>query len=185
MAYLHSMNVIHRDLKASNLLVDSDWTIKVADFGIAREGQEDVTMTMTACGTPAWAAPEVLQTQRYSLKADVYSFAICLWEMCTRDRPYEGTPPYQIVILVATQGLRPELNHPGFDIMKGFKTLIRLCWDEDPNKRPVFVDLIEEFKQMVCPTLQNENPVTNVNDDYGISEDDSKFFNIRKLTSKK
>jgi len=177
MTYLHSMSVIHRDLKASNLLVDNDWNIKVSDFGIARDGQEDVTMTMTACGTPAWAAPEVLQTQRYSFKADVYSFAVCLWEMCTREIPYEGTPPYQIVIYVATQGLRPELHHPVLEKMKGFKTLMRLCWDEDPNKRPAFSDLIEKFNQMVCPPLQNENPVKIICD--YTSEEESKF-NSRK-----
>ena len=56
---------------------------------------------MTACGTPSWAAPEVIRHQKYSFKADVFSFGICLWEMSTRAKPYEDVPPYQVVIAVA------------------------------------------------------------------------------------
>jgi len=144
-------------------LVDKDWTIKVADFGLSREGEEtDVTMTMTACGTPAWAAPEVLQTQRYSDKADVYSFAICLWEMCTRQIPYEGIPPYQIVISVATQGRRPELSF--HDVISSvFKKQIRICWDDDPAKRPSFVQLVVDLENMEVIPPENEYPTTKLN----------------------
>uniref|UniRef100_A0A6B2LB91 Protein kinase domain-containing protein n=1 Tax=Arcella intermedia TaxID=1963864 RepID=A0A6B2LB91_9EUKA len=157
MSYLHSEKVIHRDLKCSNLLVDKDWTVKVADFGLSREGSDiDVTMTMTACGTPAWAAPEVLKTQRYSEKADIYSFSICFWEMCTRQVPYEGIPPYQIVISVATQGRRPDLQSNDFPAP--FEEIIKKCWDEEPAARPDFGELVTRFTTMVVPLPDHETP---------------------------
>jgi len=119
-------------------------------------------LTMTSCGTPAWAAPEVLQTQRYSLKADVYSFAICLWEMCTRQIPYDGIPPYQIVISVATKRLRPDTSSIGIS----FREIIVLCWEEEPSKRPPFDELSEKLKQMECPLPDSRNPKTSHDIDF-------------------
>jgi serine/threonine-protein kinase CTR1 len=75
MSYLHSLKppILHRDLKALNLLVDNSFNVKVADFGIARPRVDD---TMTFCGTPKWTAPEVLRMNNYSEKADVFSFGV-------------------------------------------------------------------------------------------------------------
>jgi serine/threonine protein kinase len=63
--YLHSLEaaVIHRDLKSSNLLVDENLNVKVADFGFARLKEENATMTR--CGTPCWTAPEIIRGERY------------------------------------------------------------------------------------------------------------------------
>lgn len=79
--YLHSLTpvIIHRDIKPSNLLVDEAWNVKVADFGFARVKEENATMTR--CGTPAWTAPEIIRGEKYSEKADVYSFAIVMWQV--------------------------------------------------------------------------------------------------------
>ncbi|KAE9412412.1 hypothetical protein Angca_007991, partial [Angiostrongylus cantonensis] len=81
--YLHSLDptIIHRDIKPSNLLVDETWNVKVADFGFARIKEENATMTR--CGTPAWTAPEIIRGEKYSEKADVYSFGIVMWEVRT------------------------------------------------------------------------------------------------------
>jgi len=104
MAYLHSQNIIHRDLKTFNLLVNDEWIVKVADFGLAKVINDSVdTKNMTACGTTAWAAPEVLRNQTYSFQADVFSFGVCLWEICTREEPFENMNAAKIVIMVATE----------------------------------------------------------------------------------
>ena len=65
--YLHSLEaaVIHRDLKSSNLLVDENLNVKVADFGFARLKEENATMTR--CGTPCWTAPEIIRGERYTI----------------------------------------------------------------------------------------------------------------------
>jgi serine/threonine protein kinase len=76
MNYLHKCNpiIIHRDLKSYNLLVDDNFKVKVCDFGLAKHLTQFDQPAMTSCGTPAWTAPEVLRNERYTEKADIYSF---------------------------------------------------------------------------------------------------------------
>ncbi|MCL7039707.1 hypothetical protein MKW94_005497, partial [Papaver nudicaule] len=82
MEYLHQKNIIHRDLKTANLLMDIDHVVKVADFGVARFQSQGGEMTAET-GTYRWMAPEVINHQPYDQKADVFSFAIVLWELTT------------------------------------------------------------------------------------------------------
>jgi len=157
MAYLHRYNVIHRDLKTPNLLVDNQWKVKVSDFGLSRMVKgSDTAQSLTACGTPSWAAPEVLNDQRYSQKADVYSFAICLWELCTRKDPYADMTAPQVVIFIAVKGKRlkiPKSIPPVFD------TLIRETWITDPDLRPDFVTLSDRFEAIkVLPEPVHPHP---------------------------
>jgi serine/threonine protein kinase len=106
--YLHSLDptIIHRDIKPSNLLVDETWNVKVADFGFARIKEENATMTR--CGTPAWTAPEIIRGEKYSEKADLYSFGVVMWEMLTRKQPYAGRN-FMGVSLDVLEGKRPQI----------------------------------------------------------------------------
>ncbi|OQR98072.1 protein kinase [Achlya hypogyna] len=84
--YLHSQNVIHRDLKSRNVLLNSAGEAKLGDFGVAREVTEE-SMT-NAVGTYRWTAPEVLKGKHYNEKADIYSFGMILTELDTHELPY-------------------------------------------------------------------------------------------------
>ncbi|EFA81968.1 protein tyrosine kinase [Heterostelium album PN500] len=141
--YLHNSNpvILHRDLKSHNLLVDDNWKVKVADFGLSTIEQ---TATMTACGTPCWTAPEVLRNQRYTEKADVYSFGIVMWECATRADPYHGMPPFQVIFAVGREGLRPPVPKGP----KDFITLISDCWAENPEKRPSMEKILVRLEMM-------------------------------------
>jgi tRNA A-37 threonylcarbamoyl transferase component Bud32 len=140
MAYLHLRTpaIIHRDLKSHNLLVDDNWKVKVCDFGLSKIAV-DMQATMTACGTPCWTAPEILRNARYTTKADVFSYAIVLWELVTREEPFAGMPAFQVIFAVGTKGVRlplPAVCPP--ELIK----LIVSCWQEDPALRPPFSDII-------------------------------------------
>ena len=135
MAYLHSGNppVLHRDLKSANLLLDESYTTKVCDFGLSR--LKDQARSMTAnCGTVQWMAPEVLANGSYDEKADVYSFGIIVWELLTRECPYEGMSPIQVALSVLNRDKRPQI--PKW-CPPQLHSLIKSCIKKDPSKRPV------------------------------------------------
>lgn len=77
--YLHSKKIMHRDVKAENMLLDRKRTLKIADFGVARVEAQSCEVTGQT-GTLGYMAPEVLQGKPYDHKCDVYSFGILLWE---------------------------------------------------------------------------------------------------------
>eukprot|EP00164_Ancoracysta_twista_P002702 GFYU01003596.1.p1 GENE.GFYU01003596.1~~GFYU01003596.1.p1 ORF type:complete len:1677 (-),score=380.96 GFYU01003596.1:129-5090(-) len=143
MHYLHSFNpqLIHRDLKTPNLLVDDAWNVKVGDFGLSRFKNDTY---MTTVGTPGWAAPEVLRNQHYSEKADVYSFGIVLWELCSRQPLYPDMAPHDIIREVCERQMRP----PSINCPKPLNDLMLRCLSEDPEKRPSFSRCLEMLQRM-------------------------------------
>ncbi|KAJ8458323.1 hypothetical protein OPV22_031249 [Ensete ventricosum] len=144
MDYLHQNDIIHRDLKTANLLMDSNLVVKVADFGVARILNRGGIMTAET-GTYRWMAPEVINHQPYDQKADVFSFAILLWELTTSKIPYESMTPLQAALGVR-QGLRPvlpEKTHPTL------LDLMQRCWEANPAKRPTFSEITVELEELL------------------------------------
>eukprot|EP00951_Prasinocladus_malaysianus_P040323 scaffold462001_cov48-Prasinocladus_malaysianus.AAC.1 len=117
MAYLHSLGVVHGDLKASNVLLqssqrgDNDETVlaKVADFGTSILLSETESASNFFAGTPTHMAPEVLATSTVSRASDVYSFAVTIYETVTGLRPYPGRSTKDIMYGVVHYKLRPSL----------------------------------------------------------------------------
>ncbi|XP_008243692.1 PREDICTED: serine/threonine-protein kinase STY8-like [Prunus mume] len=144
MEYLHHKNIIHRDLKTANLLMDTNNVVKVADFGVARFQNQEGVMTAET-GTYRWMAPEVINHQPYDQKADVFSFAIVLWELVTAKVPYDTMTPLQAALGVR-QGLRPDLPSTGHPKLL---ELMQKCWDADPSNRPSFSDIIAELEYLL------------------------------------
>ena len=107
--FLHSHRPIiaHLDLKSPNLLVDKDWRCKLCDFGLARTKKEFyLSLGCGGVGTPEWTAPEVLKGEAFNEQADVYSFGVIMWEMCTRKKPWQGLMQVQVVVAVGMKGER-------------------------------------------------------------------------------
>jgi serine/threonine protein kinase len=156
MRYLHTLSppVMHRDLKSLNLLVASDGadrgrTIKITDFGLARNKQSVMGQTarMTQVGTPYWTAPEVFEDAIYNEKADVYSYAVCVWEMWSRQLPWGNLQPVQVAMKVVTENARP-----AFPIdMKSDVVIsdhVARSWDQIPTARPSFSQIVAELENV-------------------------------------
>ncbi|KAH3761770.1 serine/threonine-protein kinase STY17 [Pelomyxa schiedti] len=142
MNYLHSLGLIHRDLKSSNILVTEDGTAKVIDFGTVRV--VDRSLMTGNLGTVQYMAPELFASQKYTEKADVYSFAIVMWEMLTRQIPYSDKDSWAIPLSVA-KGDRPPIPK---DCHPAFSKLIKQCWHSNQTRRPSFHDALHLLSKM-------------------------------------
>lgn len=81
LSYLHSKNQLHRDIKPANVLLNSQGQLKLSDFGISRELQEEVDFSKTAVGTRSYMSPERIEGGRYSFKSDVWGLGLILFEL--------------------------------------------------------------------------------------------------------
>lgn len=152
MAYLHSLNpvMIHRDLKTTNLLVDRGMNVKICDFGLSRFQAED--KIMSAVGTVQFAAPEVLRHERYTEKADLFSYGTVLWELFTRKTIFDGLPQ----ILVYKSVVDGEMPVVASDCDERYAQLIRDCWQLDASKRPSFRDCLDRLTPLVEELSEEE-----------------------------
>ncbi|GJW29489.1 serine/threonine-protein kinase PCRK1 [Tanacetum coccineum] len=114
LAYLHEgmeFQIIFRDFKSSNILLDENWNAKLSDFGLARLGPSDGIghVSTAVVGTVGYAAPEYVQTGRLTYKSDVWSFGVFLYELITGRRPMDRNKPKNEQKLL--EWVRPHLSH--------------------------------------------------------------------------
>ena len=151
--YLHSKRVLHRDVKLEKLLVDAQWNCKVTGFGTSVI-RPTVSRSMTCIGTPTYMAPEVLKKEKYSEKADIYSFGIVLYEMFSGHRAY-GLEPYKsmnVAVLNSSiiSGARPALD----DLPVQLQQLVSDCWNQSPKRRPHWPEIISRLHDLNDPASQ-------------------------------
>mmetsp|Transcript_1733 Transcript_1733/g.3389 ORF Transcript_1733/g.3389 Transcript_1733/m.3389 type:complete len:1106 (+) Transcript_1733:277-3594(+) len=147
MIYLHggSPPVLHRDLKSANLLLDDSYTAKIADFGLSRIKATERSMTGN-CGTVQWMPPECLASSDYAEPADVYSFGIIMWELLTRECPFDGKTPIQCALAVLNNDARPPI--PDW-CPPALMSLIKSCVTRKPSERPTFEEVLEALDGMM------------------------------------
>ncbi|OVA11719.1 Protein kinase domain [Macleaya cordata] len=147
MNYLHTSHptIVHRDLKSPNLLVDKNWVVKVCDFGLSRLKHNTFLSSKSMAGTPEWMAPEVLRNEPSNEKCDVYSFGVILWELATLRMPWSGMNPMQVVGAVGFQNRRLEIPE---EVEPMVASIIRDCWQSDPDLRPSFSQLMSLLKPL-------------------------------------
>ena len=147
MDYLHRCNIVHRDLKAANLLLTARGECKVADFGVSRLVDPGREMTAET-GTYRWMAPEVVAHALYDTRCDVFSFGIVLWEIAAGGaQPYAGMSPLQAAVGVMHRGLRPPVP-PG--TQPALAAIMVACWQAGPEVRPDFSALVAQLEALVA-----------------------------------
>jgi hypothetical protein len=138
-------NVCHRDLKSANVLFDKQLRIKLCDFAFSKfkPADEDSANLRTQVGTAAWMAPEVLRGDDYSVKCDVYSFGVILWEMIERRQPFRELNHFQLLSFVGIEG--NTLAMPA-DAAPLWRATAAACWAGSPRQRPSFEELEGVFR---------------------------------------
>ena len=143
MAYMGQRNCVHRDLAARNCMVAADYTVKIGDFGLARniyksdyyQGGMDTVMPVR------WMAPEFLSIGKFSSQSDVFSYGVVLWEIVTYGKqPYKGLSDKQVVKFVVKGGTekKPEEECP-----ENIYELMQKCWKFNPKNRISFIEIID------------------------------------------
>ncbi|WIA31940.1 hypothetical protein OEZ86_002799 [Tetradesmus obliquus] len=159
LGYLHSIGVVHGDLKSANVLLKGasrdlrGFSCKIADFGLSRVLDMDATHISTRTyGTIVYMPSELLLTGRMTTATDVYSFGLMMWELITSQRVFEeGLSIGQIFYMIAYQNWRPTVpaNCP-----PGYAELMTACWHQDPEQRPTVPVLLRSLQKLYVAEKQ-------------------------------
>ncbi|XP_017723393.1 PREDICTED: receptor-interacting serine/threonine-protein kinase 2 isoform X1 [Rhinopithecus bieti] len=168
--YLHNMTppLLHHDLKTQNILLDNEFHVKIADFGLSKWRMMSLSQSRSSKsapegGTIIYMPPENYepgQKSRASIKHDIYSYAVITWEVLSRKQPFEDvTNPLQIMYSVS-QGHRPVINEESlpYDIphRAHMISLIESGWAQNPDERPSFLKCLIELE----PVLRTFEEIT-------------------------
>ena len=137
--YLHSINIIHRDIKCQNLLLSKEGRVKISDFGISIN--KNIVNCNNRVGTPYWMSPEVINRQKYNEKTDIWSVGIICYELVEGEPPYCEFKPNIVMKKIIENPIKGLKNPEKYS--NEFNDFVSLCLNVDFNKRPNIPQLLE------------------------------------------
>ena len=132
--FAHRRNVVHRDLKPHNVIIDEEGRVKVTDFGIARAGASEITQTGSIMGTARYLSPEQAQGQAVGARSDLYAVGIMLYELLTGTVPFEGDSVVAIALRHLSEPPRPPSTFVP-SISPSLDAIVMRALEKDPERR--------------------------------------------------
>jgi len=162
MEYLASLKFVHRDLATRNCMLDEQLICRISDFGLSRDvvdrdyyvvqtttkDKDGKLIQMTPRRLPIrWLSPESIESSKYTIQSDVWSFGVLLWELMSRGKtPYPGIDNADVYTHIK-HGYR--LQQPTYCPPLLFKSAMFVCWHVDPNQRPTFTQLAHDIRYIL------------------------------------
>ncbi|XP_022671758.1 serine/threonine-protein kinase 10-like isoform X4 [Varroa destructor] len=167
LSYLHSHRVIHRDVKAGNVLLTLEGEVKMADFGVSAKNKFTLQKRDSFIGTPYWMAPEVVvcetfKDQPYDYKADIWSLGITLIELAQMGPPHNDLAPMKVLLKIQKND-PPKLDMP-HRWSKDFSEFLRKCLIKDPIQRPTADQLLGD--KFVNELIIDRKPICDLIAEY-------------------